>query len=378
MNLISNMLSIFKWLFVRLPLGFSVPFTAASLWWVLAGFRRLNDAVADLATAAAVDRLRLELPGGIAQVLIANLGAFFHGAIVIALFTLGFLVAYNASALINWILLWANLKPIRFATGSPWTPSPVAFPSHDPFANVQKIGIVLAGGGAKGAFQAGSMKAIYQFLADHNALRKVKVISCTSIGSWNALFWLADLILSGQGNASVHRLWWKSISVDGFAAVFPIRSRQGRTVRGRWRYRQRSDYFSSERRMRLDLYPASKRRFRAGAKQHLDCRAAVSGHGGSTGCPGAQRFQDDLPVQRTCRVARVCRWLAGACGGCAGAGICVACLCARATEQADCRFCGVPPKVLCSGDSRYAGTVEEQAGGNGLRSDGRGNQIHPE
>src|SRR5436853_6065985 len=82
MNLISNMLSIFKWLFVRLPLGFSVPFTAASLWWVLAGFRRLNDAVADLATAAAVDRLRLELPGGIAQVLIANLGAFFHGAIV--------------------------------------------------------------------------------------------------------------------------------------------------------------------------------------------------------------------------------------------------------------------------------------------------------
>jgi len=122
MNLISNMLSIFKWLFVRLPLGFSVPFTAASLWWVLAGFRRLNDAVADLATAAAVDRLRLELPGGIAQVLIANLGAFFHGAIVIALFTLGFLVAYNASALINWILLWANLKPIRFATGSPWLP----------------------------------------------------------------------------------------------------------------------------------------------------------------------------------------------------------------------------------------------------------------
>jgi len=218
MNLISNMLSIFKWLFVRLPLGFSVPFTAASLWWVLAGFKRLNDAVVNLSTAAAVDRLQSELPGGIAQVLIANLGAFFHGAIVIALFTLGFLVAYNAAALINWVLLWANLKPIRFATGSPWTPAPVASPSPDPFANVRKIGIVLAGGGAKGAFQAGSMKAIYQFLADHNALRKVKVISCTSIGSWNALFWLADLILSGQGNASVHRLWWKSISVKALAA----------------------------------------------------------------------------------------------------------------------------------------------------------------
>src|SRR6266853_6822542 len=119
MNVISDMLSVFKWLFVRLPLGFSVPFTAASLWWVLSGFKRLDDAVVNLATAVGAQRLQLELPGHIARELIANLGAFFHGAIVIVLFTLGLLVAYNASALISWILLWANLKPIRFATGSP-------------------------------------------------------------------------------------------------------------------------------------------------------------------------------------------------------------------------------------------------------------------
>src|SRR5256885_2043104 len=218
MNLISNMLSLFKWLFVRLPLGFSIPFTAASLWWVLSGFKRLDDAVVNLATAVVADRPPTGVPGHIAQALIASLGAFFHGASVIVLFALGFLVAYNASALINGILLRANLKPIRFATGSPWTAAPVASPGQDPFASVQKIGIVLAGGGAKGAFQAGSMKAIYQFLADHDALGKVKVISCTSIGSWNALFWLADLILGGQGNASVHRLWWKSISVKALAA----------------------------------------------------------------------------------------------------------------------------------------------------------------
>jgi len=149
MNLISNMLSIFSWLFVRLPLGFSIPFTAASLWWVLSGFKRLNDAVANLATAAIIHGVQLELPGHIAQVLTANLGAFLYGAIVVALFTLGFLLAYNASALINWILLWGNLKPIRFATGSPWTPAPVASPSQDPFVNVQKIGIVLAGGGQR-------------------------------------------------------------------------------------------------------------------------------------------------------------------------------------------------------------------------------------
>ena len=72
MHLISNMLSLFKWLFVRLPLGFSVPFTAASLWWVLSGFKRLDDAVVNLATTVVADRLQSEFPGHIAQALIAN------------------------------------------------------------------------------------------------------------------------------------------------------------------------------------------------------------------------------------------------------------------------------------------------------------------
>ena len=65
MNLISNMLSLFKWLFVRLPLGFSIPFTAASLWWVLSGFKRLDDAVVHLATTVVGDRLQSEFPGHI-------------------------------------------------------------------------------------------------------------------------------------------------------------------------------------------------------------------------------------------------------------------------------------------------------------------------
>jgi len=52
----------------------------------------------------------------------------------------------------------------------------------------------------KGAHQAGAMKAIITgFLAEHDALSKVKVISGTSIGSWNAMFWLANLI-KPEGN----------------------------------------------------------------------------------------------------------------------------------------------------------------------------------
>jgi predicted acylesterase/phospholipase RssA len=78
---------------------------------------------------------------------------------------------------------------------------------------------VLAGGGAKGAFQAGAMRAIYRFLADNNALNRVKVISGTSIGAWNALFWLADLIESEEPHkASAHQNWWSSITLRSLVA----------------------------------------------------------------------------------------------------------------------------------------------------------------
>jgi hypothetical protein len=43
------------------------------------------------------------------------------------------------------------------------------------------------------------MTAIYEFLDCHNALNNVKVIAGTSVGSWNAMFWLAGLIKSPKG-----------------------------------------------------------------------------------------------------------------------------------------------------------------------------------
>jgi hypothetical protein len=217
MNPISSGLSIFKWLFVRLPLAFSIPFTAMSLWWVLYGFSQLNDVVAAPATRFVAATLQANLPNAIGDMLAANLADFFHAAIVIGLFSLGFLVAYNASALVNWLLLTSRLKPLPFAAGSPWIP-PNGSHDEDPFANAKRIGIVLAGGGAKGAFQAGAMKAIYRYLAEYNALGKVKVISGTSIGSWNALFWLSDLVDTDRTNKSIHERWWRAISVKSLAA----------------------------------------------------------------------------------------------------------------------------------------------------------------
>jgi len=217
MNAISNVLSLFKWLFVRLPLAFSLPFGAMSLWWVLSGFRQLNELVAAPLTNVAINFLQPEMLGSVGRTLTANLGAFIHAAIVIGLFGLGFLVAYNLSALLNWVLLALKVKPVHYDAGPPWIPGP-STSEKDPFATVGNIGIVLAGGGAKGAFQAGAMKAIYQYLTKHNALNKVKAISGTSIGSWNALFWLADLIESEQGGKGIHERWWCSISAKSLAA----------------------------------------------------------------------------------------------------------------------------------------------------------------
>jgi predicted acylesterase/phospholipase RssA len=59
-------------------------------------------------------------------------------------------------------------------------------------AAYHSLGIILAGGGAKGAYQAGALKAIYRFLQQHGALGKVRMIAGTSIGAWNAMFWLAE------------------------------------------------------------------------------------------------------------------------------------------------------------------------------------------
>lgn len=212
MNVVGGALT---WLFVRLPLAFSVPFASISLWWVVDGFSRLSRALIEPCTAGFAELVGPHLPASLAF----SLDAFFHAVLVIVLFLLGFLAAYNAAALVNWILVALNLKPVPYAHGPPQVPKP-AIVADNPLAKVSRIGLVLAGGGAKGAHQAGAMKAIYRFLAEHDALHKVKVIAGTSIGSWNALFWLANLIKpeANWDEPGIHERWWRSISFKSLTA----------------------------------------------------------------------------------------------------------------------------------------------------------------
>lgn len=76
--------------------------------------------------------------------------------------------------------------------------------------HVERIGIILAGGGAQGAYQAGALKAIHEFLRDYNAVHKVKMIAGTSIGAWNAMFWLAGLVDSRSRSGLEG--WWKNLN----------------------------------------------------------------------------------------------------------------------------------------------------------------------
>jgi NTE family protein len=216
---VSTGLNFLAWLFIRLPLGFCLPFTLMSAGWIFGGFEWANLRFAIPVAAAFNAGLARLLPEPISVTLTNDLSAFVHAALIIVLFAVGFVVAYNLSALINWALLILDLKPTPFSPAAPVLPTSQAA-AAGPFANTRRIGIVLAGGGAKGAYQAGAMKAIYRFLEQHNALQKVSVISGTSIGSWNALFWLAGLIKPptvGDGR-SAHESWWRAISAKSLTA----------------------------------------------------------------------------------------------------------------------------------------------------------------
>src|SRR5215469_8558330 len=73
-----------------------------------------------------------------------------------------------------------------------------------------RIGIVLAGGGAKGVYQAGALHAIWEFLEREGALDCVRMIAGTSIGSWNSMFWLTGQVAERNGSHGPLCEWWTS------------------------------------------------------------------------------------------------------------------------------------------------------------------------
>jgi predicted acylesterase/phospholipase RssA len=73
-----------------------------------------------------------------------------------------------------------------------------------------RIGIVLAGGGAKGVYQAGALRALWEFLEENNALKYVRMIAGTSIGSWNSMFWVTKQVKADSWDRGPLYEWWTS------------------------------------------------------------------------------------------------------------------------------------------------------------------------
>jgi len=192
----------------RIPLRFAVLFVGLMLVYLIivsAVLRTVGvTALADL-FGKLVMFLGIEIPT-VLQITVVRV--FWEGLVVVFILLLGVLLSYNISA---WGYKRVRRKP-TVAVHVPVLDSPGSGTRLDRF---ERIGIILAGGGAKGAYQAGAMKAIHEFLEQNNALHKVRMIAGTSIGSWNAMFWLGGLIKPrGPREMSLHEEWWRTISIN--------------------------------------------------------------------------------------------------------------------------------------------------------------------
>jgi predicted acylesterase/phospholipase RssA len=201
---------LYRWLFERLPRVFSAFFLLFAAAYYILAFPWLAYGAGPWIAAKLVRGSRIaEALQWLSPVQI--LSALFTVAFALT----GFILAYGLAA-----------YAYRFARGKrprtyPRIEAVEALYSVPPGAldRYQRIGIILAGGGAKGAYQAGSLTAIYEFLSAQRALNKVKMIASTSIGSWNALFWLGDA-MQASSPCGIQQ-WWTSVDVPSIIQPWP-------------------------------------------------------------------------------------------------------------------------------------------------------------
>ena len=133
-----------------------------------------------------------------------------YGLLLVILFGAGLLLSWNLAGLVYRLTRGTPRVTVQAPVedSGPRTPSTL-------LARYERIGIILAGGGAKGAYQAGAMRAVWEFLEKHGALHRVRAVAGTSIGAWNAMFWLAGLVRPQRsGEPSAHEAWWSAIKLE--------------------------------------------------------------------------------------------------------------------------------------------------------------------
>lgn len=197
---------LYQWLFVRLSRRFSLAFVlAAGLYYALAFPRLLSR------TLPTVERWRPPVVPAAAWEAV-DLPTLLAALVTVAFALVGLIGALWAATAVY------RLRPpptVRWHRPSEEAIPPTEPSGAGPLGRYDRLGIVLAGGGAKGAYQAGALAAVHDFLVERGALGNVRMIAGTSIGAWNACFWLADLV---GGEASVCERWWSRIRLSEVVA----------------------------------------------------------------------------------------------------------------------------------------------------------------
>ena len=223
---------LYQWILKRLPRAFSIPmvvllglyFAFAFPLLVLHTGPYVESYVAGKVPSYSIPfRTLLGIPVGYSVV-----AGIVSAALIFAVALAGLLFSYGVASIIYRFLRGKPMGRLKLHDPSLLPAAPAgSTDGANPLAQYERIGIILAGGGAKGAYQAGALQAIYEFLEKHQALHKVRMIAGTSIGSWNSLFWLAGMVKRPDANTpSVLEQWWHQVDVKSVirpALYVPLR-----------------------------------------------------------------------------------------------------------------------------------------------------------
>jgi predicted acylesterase/phospholipase RssA len=220
-----------QWLFIRLPRPFSFPLLVLFVLQFLYFPELVNISVTliDWVHAEVEKRIinTFSSPDGFTLFISWAAQVLWNATTLIVSALMTLLLALTGILLSYWLAshFYSFYRRVTFKKiepPQPMSPQPGGNGNHqdDPLAQYKRIGIILSGGGAKGAYQAGAMQAIYEFLEEHDAHRNVQMIAATSIGSWNALFWLADLIKSTKTGRGPLQDWWSKVNMQKI--ILPI------------------------------------------------------------------------------------------------------------------------------------------------------------
>ncbi len=228
--MVSYLVFLYQWILKRLPRSFSIPLVILLALYFVFVFPLLAVNVAPSAEqwiSKRIPSIDIPRPAFLGIDKYSVIGGIVSALLILVIAVFGVLLSYALAATFYRVVRGMPMKNLKLQPPSTFSAPTTEEVKASPLSQYERIGIILAGGGAKGAYQAGAMQAVHDFLEQHQALHKVRMIAGTSIGSWNSLFWLGGLVKRPDENTqSVMEQWWHDVDVKSvirFALYVPMR-----------------------------------------------------------------------------------------------------------------------------------------------------------